>query len=163
MSKNLITTISTLIIFSCLLSVTKAEDGLIKYPDGYRYWTHVKSMVIQEGHSLHDTFGGIHHLYANDKALKGYQIGDFPEGAVIIFDLLEATTANNAIVENKRKVLGVMVKDSKQFSDTAGWGFEGFVAGDPENRAVGNDYKEACFACHTVQKDSDYVFSKWRD
>jgi len=163
MCKNLVITIYTLIIFSCLLSVTKAESGLIEYPEGYRYWTHVKSMVIQEGHSLHESFGGMHHLYANDKALKGYQTGEFPEGAVIIFDLFEATTENNTIVENKRKVLGVMVKDSKQFSDTAGWGFEGFVAGDPDNRAVGNDYKEACFACHTAQKGNDYVFSKWRD
>lgn len=163
MSKNLVTTINTLIIFSCLLGVAKAEDDLIEYPDGYRFWAHVESMVIQEGHSLHESFGGIHHLYANDKALKGYQTGDFPEGAVIIFDLLEATTENYAVVESRRKILGVMVKNSKQYSDTAGWGFEGFVAGDPENRVVGNDYKEACFACHTAQKDNDYVFSVWRE
>lgn len=163
MSKNLVTTIITLIIFSCLLGVTKAEDRLIEYPDGYRYWAHVKSMVIQEGHSLYESFGGIHHLYANDKALEGYKSGVFPEGAIIIFDLLVANSENNAIVENERKVLGVMEKDSKRFSATAGWGFEGFVAGDSGKRAVGKDYKEACFACHTVQKDSDYVFSKWRD
>lgn len=163
MSKNLVITIIALIIFLCLLGVTKAQDGLIEYPEDYRYWTHVKSMVIQEGHPLHESFGGIHHLYANDKALEGYQSGIFPEGSVIMFDLLEANSENNAIVENERKVLGVMEKDSKRFGATAGWGFEGFVAGDPGNRAVGNDYKEACFACHTAQKDSDYVFSKWRD
>lgn len=163
MYKNFVSTINTLIIFSCLISATKAEDNLIEYPGDYRNWTHVKSMVIQEGHSLHESFGGIHHLYANDKALQGYQSGDFPQGSVIIFDLLAANSADNAIIESNRKVLGVMVKDSNRFSDTAGWGFEGFAEGDPNNRAVGVNYKEACFACHTAQKDSDYVFSKWRD
>ena len=163
MNRKLVTIINTLIIISCLLSVSNAQDVLIEYPESYRTWTHIKSMVIQEGHSLHDSFGGMHHIYANDKALKGYQTGNFIDGAIIIFDLLEASVENNAIAEGKRKVLGVMVKDSKQFGDTAGWGFEGFVAGDPVNRAVGKDYEEACFACHTVQKDNDYVFSKWRD
>lgn len=163
MNKNFVTVINALIIFSCFFGATKAEDGLIEYPEGYRYWTHIKSMVIQEGHALYESFGGIHHLYANDKALEGYQSGTFPEGSVIIFDLLEANAENNATVENGRKVLGVMEKDSKRFGATAGWGFEGFVAGDSGNRAVGKDYKEACFSCHTAQKDSDYVFSKWRD
>lgn len=120
-------------------------------------------MVIQEGHTPYEYFGGIHHLYANDKALEGYQSGAFPDGSVIIFDLLEVNPENYATVENGRKVLSVMEKDSKQFGATAGWGFESFVAGDPENRAVGKDYKEACFAYHTAQKDNDYVFSKWRD
>ncbi len=145
------------------VSIVKAESNLLEYPEGFRYWTHVKSMVIQDGHPLHDSFGGIHHIYANDKAMLGYQNGVFPDGSVIIFDLLDVTNADNSIVEAKRKVLGVMEKDTKRFSDTAGWGFEGFAAGDSETRAIGEDYKQACFACHTSQKDNDYVFSKWRE
>ena len=80
-------------------------------------------MVIQPGHQLYKSFGGIHHIYANQSALEGYRTGSFADGSVIIFDLLEATTADNAITEGKRKVLGVMQKDGKRFAGTGGWGF----------------------------------------
>ncbi len=151
------------IIILFIDSIVFAENTLLEYPEGYRDWTHIKSMVIQEGHPLYESFGGIHHIYANDKALLGYESGTFPDGSVIIFDLLEATVDENAIVENQRKVLGVMEKNSQKFSETVGWGFEGFAAGNPEKRAVGENYKEACFDCHTAQKDHDYVFSQWRE
>lgn len=163
MRKKFTSTINALLIFSCFLGVTKAEDKLIEYPGGFRDWTHVKSMVIQEGHPLYESFGGMHHIYANDKAMVGYKTGKFPDGSVIIFDLFESPVEDNAIVEKQRKVLGVMEKDSKRFADTAGWGFEGFAAGEADKRAVGEDYKEACFACHTAQKDNNYVFSRWRE
>jgi hypothetical protein len=140
-----------------------AAEPQVPYPDGYRDWHHVKSMVIEEGHPLHSAFGGIHHIYANDKALEGYGKGHFPDGAVIIFDLLEATRANNAVTEGQRKVVGVMHKDAKRFAATGGWGFEGFGAGNPTNRVVGKDAASACFACHKPQKDQDYTFSQRRD
>ncbi len=135
----------------------------VPYPEGYRNWRHVKSMVIEPGHALYDAFGGIHHLYANAKALQGYRTGHFPDGAVIVFDLLEAQTADHAIVEGKRKVLGVMTRDSHRYAATGGWGFEGFAEGDRNRRAVGDNAAQACFACHAAQQAHDYVFSSARD
>lgn len=156
------------LLFSSILTVSSvtplcAGDKPVAYPEGYRGWTHVKSMVIQQGHSLYESFGGIHHLYANDKALEGYNKGSFPDGAVIVFDLLEAQQKANAITEGARKVLGVMEKDNQRYTDTGGWGFEGFAAGDPARRVVSDNANEACFQCHTARKDHDYVFSRWRD
>lgn len=140
-----------------------AEQTAVTYPEGYRDWRHVKTMVINEGHPLFESFGGIHHLYANRKALEGYAAGRFPDGAVIVFDLLAArATADHAIVEGERKVLGVMVKDAARFAGTGGWGFEGFAAGDPARPVVGDEAGEACFACHTEVASRDYVFSRPR-
>jgi len=153
-------TILALVIPAALFAAEKAN---VDYPTGYRDWTHVKSMVIQSGHPLYESFGGIHHIYANESALEGYRTGSFADGAVIIFDLLEATTADNAITEGERKVLGVMQKDGKRFAETGGWGFEGFAAGDPARAVVGQDARTACFDCHTKQKDHEYVFSRWRE
>src|SRR5262245_46001837 len=101
--------------------------------------------------------------YANQSALEGHRTGSFADGSVIIIDLLEATAADNAITEGKRKVLGVMQKDDKRFAETGGWGFEGFAAGDPAHPVVGKNAPTACFGCHTAQKDRDYVFSFWRE
>ena len=134
----------------------------IAYPEGYRDWTHVKSMVIQPGHPLFESFGGIHHIYANEPALRGYGRGAFPDGSVIVFDLLEATTAGGATTEGPRKVLGVMHKDAKRWPDTGGWGFEGFSGDSRTERVVADAAAKACFACHTSQKDRDFVFSRAR-
>lgn len=143
------------------LTLAGYKNNLVQYPEGYRNWTHVKSMVIQEGHPLYESFGGIHHIYANKIALKALKSGkSYPDGSVFIFDLLEAKSENNAIMEGQRKVVGVMQKDSKRFSGTGGWGFEAFK-GDTKERIV-TDPKGACFSCHEAQKQKDYVFSNYR-
>lgn len=140
-----------------------ATDPPVPYPEGYRNWHHVKSMVINEGHPLYEAFGGIHHLYANPQAVAGYKSGKFPDGAIIVFDLLEAQSADNAVTEGARKVVGVMHKDEKEYTATGGWGFEGFGGGDRTNRVVRDNAASACFACHAPQKEHDYVFSRLRD
>ncbi len=145
------------------VSSVSATEAQVAYPEGFRDWRHVKSMVIQKGHPLFDAFGGIHHIYANKKAVQGYRTGRFPNGAVIVFDLLEAGQAENALAEGARKVVGVMHKDARRFAGTGGWGFEGFGAGDKGNRVVGAKAAEACFGCHAPQKNQDYVFSRMRD
>lgn len=155
--------IAIFILATTAVGALAADAPRVAYPEDYRDWTHVKSMLISEGHPLFDAFGGIHHLYANDKAMEGYRSGTFPDGAVIVFDLLEAIPGDNAIIEGERKVLGVMQRNKARFAETGGWGFEGFAGGDPDSRVVGDDAKQACFACHAAQRKSDFVFSTWRD
>ncbi|MDP1690599.1 MAG: cytochrome P460 family protein [Burkholderiaceae bacterium] len=139
-----------------------ADPPSVPYPEGYRGWTHVKSMTINPGHALYDAFGGIHHLYANPKALQGYRAGKFADGSVIAFDLLEAKAADNTVQEGARKVLGVMRKDARRYKDTGGWGFEGFKGDSKTDRAVGKNAASACFQCHAPQKSQDFVFSTFR-
>ncbi|SFF64927.1 Cytochrome P460 [Fontimonas thermophila] len=154
-----------LTLSAAVLGVTTAFAGAdqVPYPQGYRNWVHVKSMVIQEGHPLFASFGGIHHIYGNAKAIAGYEAGRFEDGAVIVFDLLEAQADGHALVEGPRKVLGVMHKDARRYAATGGWGFEGFAGGDPKQRVVGENAKTACFDCHASQAGHDYVFSRKRD
>ncbi len=136
----------------------------VDYPTGYRAWTHVKSMVLEPGHPLYESFGGLHHIYANAKAMRGYRGGSFPDGSVIVFDLLDVERGGNALSEGARKVVGVMQRDRRRFKDTGGWGFEGFARGDPKQRVVGDQAPSACFACHAEQAaTSQYVFSTWRE
>lgn len=93
------------------VAAAAADAPLVPYSEGYRQWMPVKSMVINAGHPLYEAFDGIHPLYANTKAEQGYEPGQFPDGAVIVFDLLEAKSADNAVQEGARKVVGVMHKD----------------------------------------------------
>jgi len=147
-----------------IVGVTPSIAGpkkAVSYPKGYRDWTHVKSMVIQAGHPLYESFGGIHHIYANDAAFKAMERGGtYPDGAVLVFDLLESKSEGNAIVEGPRKVVGVMERRTKDFPDTSGWGFEAFK-GDTEERLV-SDPKNACYGCHEPQKKTNYIFGTFR-
>jgi hypothetical protein len=153
----------TTVLFLACSAPGLAADTAVPYPEEYRDWRHVKSMVIEEGHPLFASFGGIHHLYANDKAVKGYKDGSFPDGAVIVFDLLEAPRADDAMTEGARKFTGVMHKDAEKYAATGGWGFEGFAGDSKIERMVGVNAATACYSCHTSQKDHDYVFSRPRD
>ncbi len=140
-----------------------AEAPKVDYPAGYRQWAHVRSMVIySEKHPLFATFGGIHHLYANAEAMRAYtKGGTFPDGSVIVFDLLDTKDENGAWVPGERKFIGVMHKDRAKYKTTGGWGWEGFKGDSRTDRMV-TDANAQCFSCHEKQKDNDFVFSGYR-
>jgi hypothetical protein len=137
------------------------DDAKVAYPDGFRHWTHVKSMVLLPDHPLAASFGGIHHIYANDRAVEGYGTGQFKDGSVLVFDLFDYNQADGAGSEGPRKLTGVMQRDSKRFAATGGWGYEGFAKDSQTERLV-SDGGVSCHACHTQQKDHDFVFSTMR-
>lgn len=147
---------------SLFLIASAAFAADVPYPTGYRNWGHVKSMVLEKGHPLFDSFGGIHHIYANAKAMQGYKTGNWADGAVIVFDLLDAKRDAGAVTEGSRKVVGVMHRDSKKFAETGGWGYEGFAGDSNTERAVGAKAKTACHACHQAQRAKGFVFSELR-
>jgi Cytochrome P460 len=157
---SLVASLVALGSFVCLSLA--ASPSAVPYPEGYRAWQHVKSMVIGAGHPLFATFGGIHHLYANKAAMTGYRTGTFPDGALIVFDLLEVSIADGATIEGTRKVVGVMHRDARRYAATGGWGFEGFAGDSKTSRVVGDQSTTACFACHTAQAKHSYVFSSYR-
>jgi hypothetical protein len=51
----------TLIAFAVLALAQYGEYGGsgFPYPEGYRLWTHVKSMELRPGHPLYESFGGL--------------------------------------------------------------------------------------------------------
>jgi hypothetical protein len=50
-----------------------------------------------------------------------------------------------------------MVKDSKRFPTSGGWGFAHFNDGIPAPAAVQN----SCLPCHQIVEDRDFVFSRY--
>ena len=146
-----------------LPGVLRAEPPKVDYPTGYRQWAHVKSMVIySEKHPLFAQFGGMHHIYANGEAMRAYtKGGTFPDGSIIVFDLLETRDDNGAWVPADRKLIGVMRKDRAKYKATGGWGFEGFKADSRTDRIV-TDAATQCFGCHQRERDNDFVFSGYR-
>jgi hypothetical protein len=134
----------------------------VPFPQGYRSWQHVKSIVIGPEHKSFSRRGGIHHYYANDKGTQGYRTGTFPNGSIIVD---EAVTAKNGegdatgiLLEGARRFLDVMVKDDGLYKDTGGWGFEHFEGDEPAGQ-LNVEQRNQCFQCHSKRKDRDLVFS----
>jgi hypothetical protein len=150
-----------LFVFAAMASATDAPS--VSFPDGFRDWHHVKTGVVLPGNPMYPFIGGINHTYANAQAMQGYASGKFPDGATLVFDTIEAHDADHAIEEGRRKVLGVMTKDSKRYAATDGWGFENFEAGDPKHPVFGAKAAAACFGCHSKPGTHDHVYSRLRE
>jgi len=150
------------LLFVLLVGALSADAAApIAYPTGFRGWTHVKSALIGPSHPAFATEGGIHHIYANPAAVTGYRTGKFADGATIVYELLETSEANGVTTEGARRRLDMMTRDSARFASTGGWGFERFMHGREEERALGESGGAKCYDCHKKQETA--VFSVLRD
>jgi hypothetical protein len=143
------------------LEIMAAEKTQVPFPDGYRSWQHLKSVVNGPEHKSFAAEGGkIFHFYANQPALEGYIAGKFPNGSVIVRETLRAIAgegeSKGVLKEGERVALDVMWKDDRLYQETAGWGFETF---DSKNTRLTEKGRAQCYACHSKQKDHDLVYS----
>lgn len=149
-------------VFAVGLCVPAQPDQTVPFPTEFRKWAHVKSVLVGPQSAAFATEGGIHHIYANDKAVEGYETGKFPDGSVIVYDLLETKEIAGNTIEGETRRVDVMVKQSERYHATGGWEFMSFPQGNPTNGSLPAARKATCFACHAHQKDHDFVFSEFR-
>ena len=103
------------------LGLLAAADAPIAYPDGFRTWTHVLTDIAGPASPAAPKYEGFHSIYANAKAREGYATGKWPDGAVIVFDVLTAEHgAGDATTAGKRKFIDVMVRDRRRYAATGG-------------------------------------------
>ena len=145
-------------------STAGEEAGFKVDPGEYRSWNHVKSMVIfGKDHPLYNPFWGIHHVYVNDRGLatvKKTGRRRFPDGTVLAVVFYEHRPAdgNTAYVEGLKRIEAFMVKDSKRYKETDGWGYYAY---DGKGRSLVKDMVRDCHSCHSQVRDRDFVFSVW--
>lgn len=152
-------------IAALLLSALSAAPQAVEpvpYPSDFRGWVHVKSALITSAHPAFQSEGGLHHIYANPKAAEGYKTGQFPDGSVIVYELLETHDEGGVVSEGPRRRVDVMLKDTARYRDTGGWGFERFLGASQTDRAVRDSARTACFACHSHVQEHGFVFSRMR-
>jgi len=130
-------------------------------PAGWRNWTHITTGVIySEKHPLFGAFGGVHHIYANTAAAEVYRKNGnkYPDGSQIVFVLYEAKDVDGMYVAGKKKVTALMVKDSRKYRQSGGWGWQ---AWDANGKAIVTDPVGQCMGCHQSSPNRDLVISKW--
>ncbi len=135
-------------------------DEPVQYPDNFRRWVHVGTGVIMPSSNPQlKSEEGMHHIFANEKAIDGYASGHFANGSIIVYELREAQQNSGVIFEGERKRVDVMIKDSGLYKDTGGWRFERFWGADQTQNAI-HDSGTACFQCHSNANAHGFVFSQ---
>ncbi len=140
---------------------------LTTIPFGYRDWK-VISVAQLETRKLDQLRAQL----GNDVAMKAYREGEipFPDGTMIVALHWQrvASQQNNKVlngsfpgaqsfVAGSAENIQFMVKDSKKYVTTGGWGFGDFRSGKPAGVAV----LQTCFPCHKSAKDRDFVFTRY--
>jgi len=157
------TTLAGIALSSLCVCLEAADNAVDKFPAGYRQWVHVKSALIGPQFPMFATEGGIHHIYANDKAMQGLRNGQFPDGSILVYDLLETTENGGITSEGQRRRVDVMRKDSKAYSASGGWWFGRFVGSDQQNDVLTAEHRAGCFSCHQKRQEKGFVFSAFRE
>ena len=141
----------------------------VRIPAGYRDWR-----LISVNHLAGGSVKQVRAQLGNDVAIKAFRAGKlpFPDGTIIA-----ALHWNEASSDENNKVLSIgfpgadlqssvagpavnvqfMVKDSKKYAATGGWGFADFTNGKPGSETLHN----TCFPCHQPAKDRDYIFTRY--
>jgi hypothetical protein len=151
---------ATLVLLAAATFPAAPADDL-KPPSGYRQWFHVNTMIVDKASPLFKDLGGMHNVYLNAAGLDALKKDKpYPNKSMFLTDLHEFTVTDGSYVEGARKALAVMVKDSKKYASTGGWGFQLWEGGDPKKPLV-TDAAKQCFECHQPRKDHDYVYSTY--
>lgn len=134
-------------------------------PAGYRDWKLI-SVAREEG-SIDD----IRAVLGNDIAIKAYREGaqSFPDGAIIArlaWSLVPSEENNKAFGKEQSHVAGApkngvqfMVKHSKKYAATGGWGYGQFENGS--GKTVERSMLATCYPCHQAIQSRDYVFTHY--
>ena len=141
---------------------TNAASFVSKIPPGFRDWRLI-SVAHEEG-SL-NSFAAV---LGNDVATKAYREGKppFPDGAIVAalhYGHVPSDENNKVFGRTQSLVAGAatniqfMVRDSKKYSATGGWGFAHFEDGKPGDEAL----MSTCFPCHNQAKARDLVFTRY--
>jgi hypothetical protein len=143
----------------------------IKLQQGYRDW---RLISVKQ---LTGAGGKLKQLRAqlgNDIAMEAFRAGKlpFPDGTVIaaLHWNEVSSDADNKVLADGFPGAGLessfagsavnvqyMVKDSKKYAATGGWGFADFTNGKAGDEAL----HQTCFACHQPAKDRDFVFTHY--
>jgi len=158
-------------VIACMAPASgQADEGAApifvkEIPPGYRDWRLI-SVAHEEG-NLND----IRAILGNDAAIAAYREGKlpFPDGTIIarIAWSYVPSEENNKVFGRRQSFvpgsppdwyLQFMVKDSKKYAATGGWGFAQFNKdGKPADEAK----LKTCFPCHEPVKARDFVFTRY--
>lgn len=129
----------------------------VSIPEGYRQWELIAPAL--EDAPLDE----IRAVVGNKAAVDAYRSGrlPFPDGAILVklaWKRQRSSAFASATVPGAPTTVQVMVKDSRRYAASGGWGYGRFVGGEPADEAQ----HKTCYACHQARaSEHDDVFTHY--
>ncbi|WP_461534201.1 heme-binding domain-containing protein [Sinomicrobium sp.] len=128
----------------------------VKYTDDFKQWNAISTSTFFDR--------SIRVIYGNDIAVKAVENDDFhpwPDGSIVVKSVWkQKELADGEIRPGEFINAQFMVKDSKKYADTEGWGFAKFSGKElvPTGKTA-SFAKESCIACHRqLAEKTGYLF-----
>jgi hypothetical protein len=142
-----------------------ATDG-VKMPLNFQHDGFLaNSMLVTKEPNNTGLKPGVHLIYVNPAGLDRLKQGGstkYPDGTVFTDDVREFSLDDGVYHQGGHEFITTMVRDSKAYASTGGWGFQAWLGGDPTKPIVTDPVKQ-CFTCHRDQSPSgnEFVFSTY--
>lgn len=137
--------------------VPPAPNG-ITLPEGYRNWRLLASSYRSDNNTQRVILG-------NDVAIEAAADGKtnpWPDGAVLAKLVWKNESLKGwpaAIAPGEFVHAEFMMKDSKKYPSTGGWGFARWLGTEQKPYGKDETFVQECFNCHLPVKSTDYVFT----
>lgn len=174
-----VSTSASLAVLAAGVAISAQDKYTVKVPNGLAF-SEFRGYEGWPVIAISENSGKIAAIVGNPEMIDAYKKGvpgngqPFPDGAKMAKihwnPKKQGTYPGQPTVPGTQHDVDFMVKDSKRFADSGGWGWGAFeydAASDtfrPANTAdkppQENDAK-CGFACHTVVKNRDYVFTEY--
>jgi len=145
------------------------EEGNISLPKDFRTWYFLGTWGAAQDEDVGVGSKGFHNVYTQPETVSAFRkTGKFPDGAVLVKELLKAKTDTMTTGEisyaTETDGWFVMIKDTRgRFTDNKlwgkGWGWALFKAENP-TKIVTKDFENACIPCHVPAKKDDWIYMR---
>ncbi len=143
------------------------EKGNITVPEDFRNWSFIGTWGVATDEEDQVGSKGFHNVYVRPETAAAFRsTGRFPDGAVVVKELLKAATDTMTTGEisyaTETDGWFIMIKDTKgRFKGNPlwgdGWGWALFNA-DNRAKTVTEDYQADCLPCHVPAKQDDWIY-----
>lgn len=127
----------------------------INYPTGWQNWSSIAVSHRTDNNTIRIILG-------NEVAVEAARVGKtnpWPDGAILgkaVWKDIQLENWEEATVPGKFVHVEFMLKDSKKYLETYGWGWARWVGPDQEPF---NEGAQVCISCHTPVQNRDWVFT----
>lgn len=137
---------------------TKVKPSLnkISYIPNFRNWKAVSTSDRFDNGSMRIIFGNSIAI----KAISEHNTNPWPDGAIFAKTAWKQKTEDDGTVSAGEFIqVEFMIKDSKKYADTKGWGWARWKGNDLKPYGDSANFDQECIACHNPVKHNDYVFT----
>jgi len=116
-----------IVTFAAVGTLFAAQTGdALKIPGEFKHWYLVHSTLITKDDNKFGLIPGVHLIYVNATGLDRLKRGGstpYPDGTIFTDDVRDFSAVDAIYLQDAaRKAITLMVKDSKKYASTGGWG-----------------------------------------